>query len=209
MKTLVIDYGSGNIRSVAKALETTGFEVRVTENPAGVASADLLVLPGQGHFAQVAANFRASGFEDAVREHIAADRPFLGICVGLQLLFAGSEEAPGVPGLGLVPGVVRRFRARKVPHMGWNELEVEEGNFAEFTGRHFYFVHSYYAPVTPHSAGVSRYEGEFFTALYVHGNVVAPQFHPEKSSAAGLAFLRSLKRYFEGTSSSRSSGRKR
>ena len=209
MKTLVIDYGSGNLRSAAKALEATGFDVRVSSDPAAAAGAELLVLPGQGHFAQVAGNFRASGFEAAVREHVAAGRPFLGICVGLQLLFEGSEEAPGVPGLGLVSGTVRRFRARKVPHMGWNTLEVADGPFADFDGRHFYFVHSYYAPLTPHSAGVTRYEGTAFTALYLKDNVAAPQFHPEKSSSAGLAFLRALKRYFEGTLASRSSGRTR
>jgi glutamine amidotransferase len=155
----------------------------------------------------VAGNFRASGFEAAVREHVAAGRPFLGICVGLQLLFEGSEEAPDTPGLGLAPGTVRRFQARKVPHMGWNVLEVAEGPFAAFHGRHFYFVHSYYAPLTPHSAGVTRYEGTAFTALYLRDHVVAPQFHPEKSSAAGLGFLRALKSYFEGILTSRSSGR--
>ncbi len=209
MKTLVIDYGSGNLRSAAKALEATGFDVQVSSDPAAAAETELLVLPGQGHFAQVAGGFRASGFESAVRAHIAAGRPFLGICVGLQLLFEGSEEAPGVPGLGLASGTVRRFRTRKVPQMGWNTLEAAEGPFAIFSGRHFYFVHSYYAPLTPHSVGVARYQGAAFTALYLRDNVVATQFHPEKSSAAGLAFLRTLKGYFEGVRASRSSGRTR
>ncbi|HGY08727.1 MAG TPA: imidazole glycerol phosphate synthase subunit HisH [Oceanithermus profundus] len=206
MNALVIDYGSGNVRSVAKALEVSGFTVRVSADPDEAGRVELLVLPGQGHFAQVAANFRASGFEQAVREHLAAGRPFLGICVGLQLLYEGSEEAPGVPGLGLVPGTVRRFRARKVPQMGWNTVEIATGPFAAFHGRHFYFVHSYYAPLGEHTAGVSRYEGTAFTSLLVREHVVAPQFHPEKSSRAGLAFLQAVRAYFEGTTASRSSG---
>ena len=206
MRTLVIDYGSGNLRSAAKALEAAGYDVRVGDDPRDAVGAELLVLPGQGHFAQVAGNFRASGFEAAVREHLASGRPFLGICVGLQLLFEGSEEAPGVPGLGLISGTVRRFHAPKVPQMGWNTLEVNGGPFADFDGRHFYFVHSYYAPVTEGSIGLARYEGTPFTALYLNGNVVAPQFHPEKSSRAGLAFLNVLKRYFEEAASSKSSG---
>lgn len=206
MRTLVIDYGSGNLRSAAKALEAAGFDVRVSDDPREARAAELLVLPGQGHFAQVANGFRASGFEEAVREHVAAGKPFLGICVGLQLLFEGSEEAPGVPGLGILAGTVRRFQARKVPHMGWNTLEVASGPFAGSSGRRFYFVHSYYAPLVEGSVGVSRYEGTAFTALYQKQNVVAPQFHPEKSSRAGLAFLRTLKRYFAEVAGSRSSG---
>jgi len=196
MKTLVIDYGSGNIRSAAKALEAAGYDVSVSNDPKSAAAAELLVLPGQGHFAQVIGNFRASGFEDAVRAHIDAGRPFLGICVGLQILFESSEEAPGVPGLGILLGEVRRFRARKVPHMGWNTVNFGPGSFARFDGRHFYFVHSYYAPLTENSAGVTEYEGTRFTSLYARENLVAPQFHPEKSSRAGLLLLEGLRSYF-------------
>jgi len=196
MKTLVIDYGSGNIRSAAKALETAGYAVNVSNDPKSAANADLLVLPGQGHFAQVIGNFRASGFEDAVRAQIDAGRPFLGICVGLQILFESSEEAPGVPGLGILPGEVQRFQARKVPHMGWNTVAFTPGPFAPFDGRHFYFVHSYYAPLTPHSVGIGEYEDTRFTALYARENLVAPQFHPEKSSRAGLLLLKALRSYF-------------
>jgi len=196
MKTLVIDYGSGNIRSAAKALEAAGYDVSVSNDPKSAAAAELLVLPGQGHFAQVIGNFRASGFEDAVRAHIDAGRPFLGICVGLQILFESSEEAPGVPGLAILPGVVRRFQARKVPHMGWNAVAFDSEPFARFDGRHFYFVHSYYAPLTEYSAGVTEYEGTRFTSLYARENLVAPQFHPEKSSRAGLLMLEALLSYF-------------
>ncbi len=197
MKTLVIDYGSGNVRSVAKALEASGFEVRVSASPKDAEGQDLLVLPGQGHFRQVMEAFRASGFEEAVREHIAAGRPFLGICVGLQLLFEGSEEAPGTPGLGLVPGKVRRFRARKVPQMGWNRVFFRPGSpFTELEGRHFYFVHSYYAPLVPETEGEAEYEGTRYTALLARANLLAPQFHPEKSSRAGLRLLELTRRYF-------------
>ncbi len=198
MKTLVIDYGSGNLRSVAKALEVAGFELVVSDDPRRAKGADLLVLPGQGHFAQVMRAFRASGFEGAVREHVARGRPFFGICVGLQLLFEGSEEAPEVSGLGLVEGQVRRFQAPKVPQMGWNRVFFSEDSpFFSLNGRFFYFVHSYYAPVVPETDGLARYADTPFSAGLRQGALVATQFHPEKSSRAGLGFLARLKRYFK------------
>ena len=197
MRALLIDYGSGNLRSAAKALEAAGFRVRVSADPREAARAELLVLPGQGHFGQVMGAFRASGFEEAVRAHLEAGRPFLGICVGLQLLYEGSEEAPGQAGLGLIPGTVRRFAARKVPHMGWNPVRFRpDSAFASLEGRHFYFVHSYYGPVVDGTVGTSEYAGTPFTAVYAHGPVVAPQFHPEKSGRAGLVFLETLRAYF-------------
>ncbi|WP_018465442.1 imidazole glycerol phosphate synthase subunit HisH [Calidithermus timidus] len=195
MKTLLIDYGSGNLRSAAKALEATGYAVRVSSDPAEAKKADLLVLPGQGHFGQVMRSFRASGFEGVVREHIASGKPFLGICVGMQILFEGSEEAPEVAGLGLVPGVLARFRARRVPQMGWNTVEYQ-GLFQALSGRYFYFVHSYYAPLVEGSVGITDYEGTRFTAVYARDNLVAPQFHPEKSGDSGLSLLRAIQEYF-------------
>ena len=147
MKALLIDYGSGNLRSAAKALEAAGFSVAVAQDPKAHEEADLLVLPGQGHFGQVMRAFQESGFVERVRRHLERGLPFLGICVGMQVLYEGSEEAPGVRGLGLVPGEVRRFRAGRVPQMGWNALEFG-GAFAPRTGRHFYFANSYYGPVT-------------------------------------------------------------
>ncbi len=198
MKTLVIDYGSGNLRSAARALIVAGFDVTVSDDPRQAGQADLLVLPGQGHFAQVMRAFRASGFEGAVREHVARGRPFFGICVGLQLLFEGSEEAPDVPGLGLVQGRVQRFRAKKVPQMGWNRVFFSENSpFFGLNGRFFYFVHSYYAPVVPETDGLASYAETPFSAGLRQGPLVATQFHPEKSSRAGLSFLTRLKRYFE------------
>jgi glutamine amidotransferase len=196
MKALLIDYGSGNLRSAAKALEAAGFAVSVASDPRACPEASLLVLPGQGHFGQVMAAFRASGFVERVLDHIQKGLPFLGICVGMQILYQESEEAPGVKGLGLFPGVVRRFPRGRVPQMGWNRVRLE-GAFSGLSGRHFYFANSYYGPLTPHSLGVGEYEGTPFTALLARENLLAPQFHPEKSGRAGLAFLALARRHFQ------------
>ncbi|MER3480422.1 MAG: imidazole glycerol phosphate synthase subunit HisH [Meiothermus sp.] len=198
MRTLLIDYGSGNLRSAAKALEASGLEVRVSADPKDVAEADLLVLPGQGHFGQVMGSFLASGFEEGVRGHIASGKPFLGICVGMQILYEASEEAPQTRGLGLIPGTVRRFRAEHVPQMGWNTVGFDRGAFEPLSGRYFYYANSYYGPLVEGSVGVSEYEGTEFTAVYAKDNLVAPQFHPEKSGQTGQAFLQALRRYFGG-----------
>lgn len=195
MRTLLIDYGSGNLRSAAKALQAAGYQVTVSADPAAVPHHDLLVLPGQGHFGQVMHSFRASGFEEGVRQHIASGKPFLGICVGMQVLFEGSEEAPGVLGLGLVRGRLRRFQAPRVPQMGWNTVEYT-AHFQGLSGRYFYFVHSYYAPLVEGSTGLSDYAGTRFTALFARDNLVAPQFHPEKSGESGLALLEAVRFYF-------------
>jgi glutamine amidotransferase len=196
MKTLLIDYGSGNLRSAAKALEAAGFAVSVASDPRACPEASLLVLPGQGHFGQVMAAFRASGFVERVLDHIQKGLPFLGICVGMQILYQESEEAPGVKGLGLFPGVVRRFPRGRVPQMGWNRVRLE-GPFASLSGRHFYFANSFFGPLAPEALGVGEYEGTPFAALLVRENLLAPQFHPEKSGRAGLAFLALARRHFQ------------
>lgn len=200
--TVVIDYGAGNLHSITRALQRAGFAPSIEGDPAAAAHAELLVLPGQGRFGQVARAFASSGFEPLVRRHIAAGKPFLGVCVGLQLLLERSEEDPGVPGLGIVPGEVKRFTgAVRVPQMGWNSI-VKVGSPDLFEGvpdgAHVYFANSYYA--LPHGDAAtapgttSRYGATEFRSAFSFGNLHATQFHPEKSQAVGLRVLENLKR---------------
>ncbi|THF88180.1 imidazole glycerol phosphate synthase subunit HisH [Deinococcus sp. KSM4-11] len=198
---LLLDYGAGNVRSAAKALERAGMTVTVSADPADVPHADALVVPGQGHFRQVMEAFDHSGFHVPVLDAARAGTPILGICVGMQLLLDGSDEAPGVAGLGLVPGQVKKFDAapdHKVPQMGWNGLELRgdppllrglrEGAYA-------YFVHSYYVPAdVPVTDGALAHYGVPFWAAFSAGNLHATQFHPEKSGAVGLGILERFRR---------------
>jgi glutamine amidotransferase len=193
----VADLGSGNLRSVAKALTAVGAEVVVSADADVVARADKLVVPGQGAFGACAAGLDRGGgaLRQAVLDFIGAGRPFFGICIGMQLLFGSSEENPEAPGLGILPGRVRRFADRpglKIPHMGWNRTErgpaagegVADGAF-------FYFVHSYYPePTRAEDVALTTDYGAPFCAAVARDNVFATQFHPEKSQAAGLALLR-------------------
>lgn len=198
----VIDYGAGNLPSVARALARAGFTPLVTDEPLRAQDAHVLVLPGQGHFGQVMRAFRASGFEPVVREHIAAGRPFLGICVGLQLLLDGSDEAPDEPGLGVVPGRVLRFPAGidAVPQMGWNTL-VKVGQTALLDGvpdgAYVYFANSYYAELAAGAGEApgarTTYAGVEFQSAISIGALHATQFHPEKSQAVGLRVLANLR----------------
>lgn len=196
----VVDYGAGNLRSVAKALERSGLEPQVTGDPAALRRADGVVLPGVGAFADAVANLRAKGLDRALSESIAAGRPYLGLCLGLQVLFDESEEHGRTPGLGLLRGRVERFSERdgsggllRVPHIGWNRVR--------FRGDHpmlarmpeadwYYFVHSYrVVPADPGiAAGRADYGGEFAAAVATEG-MFAVQFHPEKSQSAGKRLL--------------------
>jgi glutamine amidotransferase len=190
----VIDYGSGNLRSVCKALEASGASPRLISSASEMSGLDAIVVPGVGAFAHCAENLRATGLWEPVREWAASGKPYLGICLGYQLLFESSEESPGVEGLGVLPGRVVRFAAGnlKVPHMGWNTLEQPTGPlYAGFPPEvSMYFVHSYY-PVPTESALVSAWceYGIRFAAGVSHGSLHAVQFHPEKSQAAGLTLL--------------------
>jgi imidazole glycerol phosphate synthase glutamine amidotransferase subunit len=186
----VLDFGMGNLRSVSKALERAGAEVSVSADidPA----AEALVVPGQGHFGSCVVNLGARF--DEVRAWIDSGKPYLGLCLGLQVLFEGSDEDPGSPGMGVLPGVVRKLPdGLKVPHIGWNEvtpvagLKMFEGIAP---GTRFYFVHSFY-PDTTEVAATTEY-GITFPCAAVHGNVFATQFHPEKSGDAGAAMLRNF-----------------
>lgn len=191
LKVAVIDYDAGNTLSVTRALEKVGAVVELTEDPAVVASADAVVLPGVGAFGDCMRKLRDRGMEEACGEAFASGKPFLGVCVALQVVFGASEESPGVEGLGFIPGGVVRFEGGdlKVPHIGWNELCVVQDHpvLHGLDGEAFYFVHSYY-PV-PEDAGdllgETDYGGRFCSAAG-RKNLVAVQFHPEKSSRAGL-----------------------
>lgn len=193
----VIDYGSGNLRSVCKAIEAAGSTPSLVTDPSGLDSLDAIVVPGVGAFAHCAENLRATGLWNPVREWALSGRPYLGICLGYQLLFESSEESPGVEGLGVLKGRVVRFSdaALKVPHMGWNTLSKTSGPlYNGLSGDvSMYFVHSYY-PVPADSALVSAWSdyGVPFAAGVSSGALHAVQFHPEKSQSAGLALLRNF-----------------
>ncbi len=198
----VVDNGICNLRSVTKALEAVGAAPQVIRNPAELAAANAtgLVLPGVGALRDCVASLRATGLADAVREWIAADRPFLGVCLGMQALFERSEEG-GVEGLGIFPGEVKRFRLSpefKVPHMGWNTVrfvQPESPLRADLAtdGESFYFVHSFHCvPADPSLVlATADYDGAF-TAAIARGRCFATQFHPEKSQAKGLQIYRNF-----------------
>ncbi len=193
MRVTVIDYKAGNLTSVLKALRHIGAVAEETDGDLTlIETADRLVLPGVGHFAATE-RLDATGLTPAIRAAIARGVPFLGICVGMQWLYAGSSEAPQQPGLGHFAERCTRFpeRAEKVPHVGWNSLEVRKGSrllAGVEPGEYVYFTHSYRAPVTADTAAVTQYI-EPFAAAVERDNVMGVQFHPEKSSAAGLKIL--------------------
>ncbi len=194
-RIVVVDYGAGNLRSVRRALEAVGQRPEVTSDPKVVDRADGLVLPGVGSANDAMKALNQLGLVEPLRAYAASGRPFLGVCVGLQVFFDWSEEGGGTECLGLIPGRVRRFQVApesglKVPHMGWNEVRLVcphpllEGVPDE---SHFYFVHSYYAEPAHSSAtiGLTDY-GAPFSSIVARDNVVAVQFHPEKSADLGL-----------------------
>ena len=187
--TALVDYGAGNLTSVRNAFAALGVETLVTRDPAVVAAADRVVFPGVGAAGSAMANLAAAGLSGAIRDAALSGRPFLGICLGMQILFSRSEEDGGVDCLGVFDGQVRRFPPApgfKVPEMGWNTVEgLREGVAPEY-----YFVHSYYAEVVPETVGVSEYAGVRFTAMARRGSLWACQFHPEKSGRIGLDFIR-------------------
>ena len=198
----VIDYGRGNLGSVEKAFGRVGIPAVVTPDPRAVDEADAVVLPGDGAFHDAMANLERLGLLPALRRALDGSRPFLGICLGYQLLFSTSEEFGDGRGLDVVPGVVRRFPpGRKVPHMGWNGVE-HAGDLTLFegipSGAHFYFVHSYYPePATPVKSGWCEY-GVRFAAAIERGRIHATQFHPEKSQRWGLRLLENFAAVVKG-----------
>ncbi|CAI5963899.1 unnamed protein product [Closterium sp. NIES-65] len=195
----LLDYGAGNVRSVRNAIRLLGYEINEVSEPEDILAAKKLIFPGVGAFRAAMDVLNERGLADAIRQYVALDRPFLGICLGLQLLFDGSQEFGDVEGLGIIPGTVSRFDASKgltVPQIGWNGLQIvqsEPSILDGVNGRHVYFVHSYRATQTPDNSewvlATANY-GEPYVAAVRKGNVQAVQFHPEKSGVVGLDILR-------------------
>lgn len=192
----IVDYGMGNLRSVQKAFEKLGVPAKIVTRPDEIEAAEKLVLPGVGAFRDAIHELQRQELIAPLKAHIHADKPFLGICLGLQMLFDVSYEDGEWPGLGIIPGKVVRFSDHpelKVPHMGWNQLEVV-GNprlLADIPrDSYFYFVHSYFVVPTDESVIAARTEyGQRFASMIARSNLFATQFHPEKSQAVGLKLL--------------------
>ena len=199
-KVAIVDTGSGNLRSVQRALAAAGADGAVTRDPEAVAAADKIVVPGQGAFGGCVAGLDRDGgaLREAVLAFIGAGKPYLGICLGLQILFDSSDEDPRCRGLGVIPGRVARFQVTpplKVPHIGWNEVRPGPAGGARAladtaAGTYFYFVHSFFpVPVDPRDVALTSDYGGDFCAAVARDNVLACQFHPEKSQGAGLELL--------------------
>jgi imidazole glycerol phosphate synthase glutamine amidotransferase subunit len=191
----IFDYGAGNLQSVKNTLGELGCPYTLVRDSEGLRQASKILLPGVGHFGQMMRALDELDVRRTLLERLLAGVPFLGICLGMQALFESSEEAPEVRGLGLFPGAVQRFPAgARVPHMGWNELDVhEDSQLLRGLGPqpYVYFAHSYYVPEMAHTAAACTY-GLRYTAALEAGNVAGVQFHPEKSGAVGLRIVRNF-----------------
>ncbi|MBR2108466.1 MAG: imidazole glycerol phosphate synthase subunit HisH [Ruminococcus sp.] len=195
----VIDYGGGNIQSVYKALKFIGCECKITCDKNEIINADGAILPGQGSFGDCVESMRKNGIDEAVNQFINSGKPFLGICVGLQLLFENSEETPETAGLGIFKGKIKKIpngEGLKIPHMGWNSIRIlnNEGIFSGIEDNSYvYFVHSYYLDAEDKNIVSAQTEyGVKIDAAVCRGNVTATQFHPEKSGDTGLKMLRNF-----------------
>lgn len=179
----VIDYGAGNLRSVTNAMDLFGANYRLARTPKDLEGAEGIVLPGVGHFGQMMRALEAANLIEPLRERLRAGTPYMGICLGMHALYAGSDEALGVEGLGLLKGRILRFPpGEKVPHMGWSAVEPGD--------RRYYFAHSYYLPADAEGVEATARHGQPFAAIIRHNNLFGVQFHPEKSAAAGLSLLK-------------------
>lgn len=205
----IVDYGMGNLRSVQKAFEHLGAQAQITSTPDPLLQAQAVVLPGVGAFGAAMERLNRSGLVSILKQVIAEGKPFLGICLGLQLLFESSAESPGVPGLGILAGRVVGFRDRegftlRVPHIGWSALHLTQPQsplWADIAEESYvYFVHSYYPELhdPSHIIATCDYGGQFACAVQ-YGNLYAVQFHPEKSGAVGLQILRNFLRIVDST----------
>lgn len=205
MKLGVLDYGGGNLRSVLNAFDAIDAHANLVTKPEDFDTIDVLVFPGQGAFGDSIRILKETGLWEPLQAWLKAEKPYLGICVGYQILFESSEESPGVVGLSVVPGKVRKFDADhglKIPHMGWNVANWDESKAEVWAGlknpTHIYFVHSYYPEVADESLALCRTDyGVGFISGIAKKNLVAVQFHPEKSQEAGLTLLRNALKYLE------------
>ena len=195
----IIDYDAGNMKSVEKAFQYLGENVVITRNREELLGADKVVLPGVGAFGDAMGRLQSYGLVDTIKEVVDDGKPFLGICLGLQLLFERSEESPGVEGLGLLKGEIVRIPPAedlKIPHMGWNSIDIKEGSRL-FKGisrqAYMYFVHSYYLKAQdPEDVAATTWYSTLIHAAVEHDNIFACQFHPEKSSEIGLRILKNF-----------------
>lgn len=183
----LIDFGAGNLHSVYKAFKFIGANIEITKDESIIEKSDAVIFPGVGAFGAVMESIRENNLESIIKKIVKSNKPFLGICVGMQVLFDSGEENPEIPGLGIFKGSVIKFKkAKKIPHIGWNDIKANECILGKY-----YFVHSYY--VQPDDTNLiyskTEYDGESFTSAIQKGNLLAVQFHPEKSGDAGLDFL--------------------
>jgi glutamine amidotransferase len=209
----LIDYDAGNLRSISRALQLVGARATLVRSPEEVSDCDAIVLPGDGAFGPAMTRLNAAGFPPWIRRKVAAGTPLLGVCLGMQLLFEGSEEAPGVPGLALAQGDVRRLPTGvKVPHMGWNQVTIRRADRdlnLVGDGGYVYFVHSYV--VRPADSGgvvATTTYGQEFPAIIRADNVLGLQFHPEKSGTTGLGLLRAIVGWMAATTADRTGVRR-
>lgn len=195
----IIDYDAGNLKSVEKALQYLGEECIVTRDKEKLLKADKIILPGVGAFGDAMEKLHKFGLVDVIHKLVKENKPFLGICLGLQLMFESSEEGPGVKGLGLLPGKIVKFPEKegfKIPHMGWNSIDVKEGSRlfkGVFNNSYVYFVHSYYLQAENENDVAAT--TEYITHVHAsveHDNIFACQFHPEKSGDVGLRILKNF-----------------
>ena len=191
--TAIVDYRAGNLTSVQLAFAAIGEAATVTDDPEVIVAADRVVFPGVGAAKSAMESLKRAGLVDAVRSAALSGRPFLGICLGMQILFDHSEADGGVDALGIFKGRVRRFPDQagfKIPEIGWNQVREVDVKGEAGQRKEFYFVHSYYAEIGPETVGVSEYAGVEFTAMVKRGKLWACQFHPEKSGRVGLSLLK-------------------
>ena len=198
-KIVIIDYGMGNLHSVNKAVLRVGGDVTISSEAAVIAKADKVILPGVGAFGDCMVNLEKYKLLDVLQDTLHSGKPFLGICLGEQLLFEGSEEAPGVKGLGFFKGQVEKIKTQeKIPHMGWNKLALAAPSplLKDVAGEYVYFVHSFHAVPCDKSIITATCDyGTTITAAVGKGNVQAVQFHPEKSSSVGMKILKAFKEW--------------